>query len=179
MKWYCSAGWLHDWEKTVAEIASSRNDCERTMQGLPVGCAPVRACVALESGLPPLYRRRTVSERDGRCEEEEDPIDRTSMGIDIRQSCDGSVCLLARCQGRRSRTSHRSNLFTPVENDHSSWFVCSYVCSGAVTCLVCHGLSCDMPSVVGVWLLYYCVDDSPGLARHDDVFFLIGLDTAV
>jgi hypothetical protein len=33
--------------------------------------------------------------------------------------------------------------------------------------------------VVGVWLLYYCVDDSPGLARHDDVFFLIGLDTAV
>lgn len=28
-----------------------------------------------------------------------------------------------------------------------------------------------MPSVVGVWLLYYCVDDSPGLARHDDVFF--------
>lgn len=76
----CSAGWLHDWEKTVAEIASPRNDCERTMQGLPVGCAPVRACVALESGLPPLYRRRTVSERERErrpvCEEEDLLIER-------------------------------------------------------------------------------------------------------
>ena len=125
-----NAGWLHDWEKTMAEIASSRND-SRWPAGAACRVRSSRVCVRASLSLVvSLCRSRTVSERG-----EDLSIERV-----WGQSCDGRVCLFALplCSVRvlvsLGRTSHRSTV--------EKWLfllVCLLVL--VVTCLVCHGLS--------------------------------------